>query len=145
MFLIYALVKKCVEMCVSVFKMLKKLFEMGYQTGPWYQANPMPFLFNLSLSLMHWLVYIQAGVENIQAPYASIHDYESFSDGKSSSILLILWGCGLWSMNLDPCLCLCYTFFFFLCIYNLINFYNYTSLPTITKYWVSQPSDQNTE
>ena len=59
-----------------------------------YQANPMPFLFNLSLSLslshMHWLVYIQAGVENIRAPYASIHDYESFSDGKSSSILLIL-------------------------------------------------------
>ena len=24
----------CVEMCASMFKMLKKLLEMGYQTGP---------------------------------------------------------------------------------------------------------------
>ena len=33
-FLICVWMKKCVEMCVSVFKMLKKLLEMPYQTSP---------------------------------------------------------------------------------------------------------------
>ena len=31
--LIYMWVKKCVKMCISIFKMFKKLLEMGYQTG----------------------------------------------------------------------------------------------------------------
>ena len=33
-FLIYVWVKKCVEMCVSVFKILKRLLKMTYQTSP---------------------------------------------------------------------------------------------------------------
>ena len=34
MFFIYVWVKKCVKICVSVFKMLKRLLKISYQTGP---------------------------------------------------------------------------------------------------------------
>ena len=52
--------------------------------------------------------------------------------------------CGAWTWilvfaSIRLYLLLLLLLLFYLFIYEFINFYNYTPLPTITKYWVSQP------
>ena len=47
-FLIYIWMKKCVEIRISVFKMLKRLLKMGYQIGPKCVA---------SVALLSWIFF----------------------------------------------------------------------------------------
>ena len=85
-------VKKCVEMCVMLFKMWKCEFEKGYQTGPRF-----PFKLNQVL----WTRFPLNQTESNELDFCAYVDQMSTSTMRKSSMLYSIYNFKIESFGLE--------------------------------------------